>query len=126
MTPHDHRSAPEAPEIHPAGEPVRLIPAPDPHRVEAAADLLACLAAPRRLAIVALLAEGPMCVHEIVDALGANQPLVSQHLRVLKHAGVVGARPRGPAAVYTLADGPAVSLLDIVGLLPAGARAVAG
>ncbi|WP_448852255.1 ArsR/SmtB family transcription factor [Corynebacterium sp. 335C] len=111
-------------EVHPAGEPVREFAAPDPRRLESAASLLACLAAPRRLAIVSLLAEGPMCVHELVDAMDANQPLVSQHLRVLKRAGVVDVRRRGRESVYSLADGPALALLDVVGLAPAGAAVV--
>ena len=56
---------------------------------EAAGELLRALAAPLRIRIVTELADGPRCVHELVDALGAPQPLVSQHLRVLRGAGIV-------------------------------------
>ena len=56
---------------------------------EAAADLLRALASPTRVAIVLSLRERVQCVHELVGHLGLSQPLVSQHLRVLKDAGVV-------------------------------------
>lgn len=69
-----------------------------------AGELLRALAAPLRLAIVTELAAGSRCVHELVDAVGAAQPLVSQHLRVLKGAGVVSARRRGREITYTLTD----------------------
>ena len=51
---------------------------------EAAGDLLKVLSAPARLAIVSELAERPRFVHELVELLGMSQPLVSQHLRVLR------------------------------------------
>ena len=71
---------------------------------EAAGELLKVLAAPARLAIVAELAEQPRFVHELVDRLGMSQPLVSQHLRVLRGARLVGVERRGREAVYFLAD----------------------
>jgi len=51
---------------------------------EAAGELLRALSAPIRVAIVAELGAGERCVHELVEKLGAPQPLVSQHLRVLR------------------------------------------
>jgi DNA-binding transcriptional ArsR family regulator len=74
--------------------------------VQAASELLTALASPVRLSIVALLDEhGSRCVHQLVDALGVPQPLVSQHLRVLRGAGlVVGAR-RHREVDYRLVDG---------------------
>ena len=71
----------------------------------AAGDLLRSLAAPLRLAIVTELAGGGVrCVHQLVDALDAPQPLVSQHLRVLRSAGVVHGSRRGREIEYTLTD----------------------
>ena len=62
--------------------------------LDTAGDLLRALAAPVRIAIVLQLREEARCVHELVDALDVPQPLVSQHLRILKSAGVVaGERP---------------------------------
>ena len=71
---------------------------------EAAGELLKALAAPLRIRIVTELAAGPRCVHDLVDTLGAPQPLVSQHLRVLRGAGVVRGSRRGREIAYALTD----------------------
>jgi DNA-binding transcriptional ArsR family regulator len=71
---------------------------------EAAGELLRALAAPLRIRIVTELADGPRCVHELVDTLGAPQPLVSQHLRVLRGAGIVRGSRRGREIAYALTD----------------------
>lgn len=69
-----------------------------------AGELLRALAAPVRIAIVLQLRAGERCVHELVDALDLAQPLISQHLRVLKAARVVIGERRGREVVYRLAD----------------------
>lgn len=69
-----------------------------------AGDLLRALAAPVRIAIVLQLRDEDLCVHELVDILGVAQPLISQHLRVLKTAGVVHGERRGREVVYRLVD----------------------
>ncbi|MBA0126223.1 helix-turn-helix transcriptional regulator [Haloechinothrix sp. YIM 98757] len=69
-----------------------------------AGELLRALAAPVRIAIVLQLRFGERCVHELVEALGVTQPLISQHLRVLKSARVVHGERRGREVVYRLAD----------------------
>ena len=71
---------------------------------EAAGELLRALAAPVRIRIVTELADGPRCVHELVDTLGVPQPLVSQHLRVLRGAGIVRGSRRGREIAYALVD----------------------
>src|SRR5690349_4026434 len=65
-----------------------------------AGDLLRALAAPVRIAIVLQLRESERCVHELVGALGVTQPLISQHLRVLKAAGVVRGERAGREVLY--------------------------
>jgi len=80
------------------------IRAVDPAAYEPASALLKALVAPMRLALVDLLSEAPRCVHELVGALNAPQPLVSQHLKVLKSAGLVATTRRGREVVYRLAD----------------------
>ncbi|MGQ4596590.1 metalloregulator ArsR/SmtB family transcription factor [Nocardia sp. R6R-6] len=72
--------------------------------LEDAGELLRALAAPVRIAIVLQLRESPRCVHELVDALGVTQPLVSQHLRILKAAGVVHGERSGREVLYELVD----------------------
>ena len=80
--------------------------------LEAASALLRALANPHRLAIVRALAEGPRCVHELVDALGVSQPLVSQHLRVLRAEDLVTAQRRGRETAYALADHHVTHIVD--------------
>jgi DNA-binding transcriptional ArsR family regulator len=70
----------------------------------AAGELLRALSAPLRIAIVTELGSGARCVHELVATLGAPQPLVSQHLRVLRSAGVVRGSRRGREIEYSLTD----------------------
>jgi DNA-binding transcriptional ArsR family regulator len=80
-------------------------PAPPPRPIlDAAGDILRALAAPVRIAIVLQLRESHRCVHELVDALGVPQPLVSQHLRILKAAGVVAGERSGREVMYRLVD----------------------
>ena len=88
--------------------PERLAPSPAPPRsprtLSAAGELLRALAAPVRIAIVLQLQVAERCVHELVDVLGVAQPLISQHLRVLKAAGVVHGERHGREVVYRLVD----------------------
>ena len=69
-----------------------------------ACELLRALGTPHRLAIVLELAASPRCVHELVDTLAISQSLASQHLRVLRTAGLVTGRRRGKETLYALAD----------------------
>jgi ArsR family transcriptional regulator len=72
--------------------------------LDSAGDILRALAAPVRIAIVLQLCESARCVHELVDALAVPQPLVSQHLRILKAAGVVAGERSGREVFYRLVD----------------------
>ncbi len=84
------------------GAPAHEVP---PRSVlDTAGDLLRALAAPVRIAIVLQLRESSRCVHELVDALSVPQPLVSQHLRILKSAGVVAGERTGREVRYRLVD----------------------
>ncbi|WP_454790907.1 ArsR/SmtB family transcription factor [Mycolicibacterium lutetiense] len=89
-----------------AREPVAA-PTPElPSRevLDTAGELLRALAAPLRIAIVLQLQQSQRCVHELVDALAVPQPLVSQHLRILKQAGVVASERAGREVLYRLVD----------------------
>jgi DNA-binding transcriptional ArsR family regulator len=55
-----------------------------------------------RRAIVACLAERPRAVGELADELPISRPAVSQHLKVLKEAGLVTDRAAGTRRVYRL------------------------
>jgi ArsR family transcriptional regulator, arsenate/arsenite/antimonite-responsive transcriptional repressor len=66
------------------------------------ADASAVLGDPLRRRIVELLAGEALCTCHLVEELGAKQPTVSHHLRVLRDAGVVEAEPRGRFTYYRL------------------------
>jgi DNA-binding transcriptional ArsR family regulator len=68
------------------------------------AEVLKTLASPRRLQILHALARGPMEVGRLAETIGATQPNVSQHLAVLRIAGVVEAERDGREVRYRLAD----------------------
>ncbi|MDQ1288714.1 MAG: ArsR family transcriptional regulator, arsenate/arsenite/antimonite-responsive transcriptional [Actinomycetota bacterium] len=57
---------------------------------------------PLRARIIEQLADGPACTCHLVDDLGAKQPAVSHHLRILREAGIVVAEPRGRFTFYRL------------------------
>ncbi|KAA9159841.1 winged helix-turn-helix transcriptional regulator [Amycolatopsis acidicola] len=91
-------------EVHSGRAGAPAVPAPPAATLAEAGELLRALAAPVRIAIVLQLHDGGRCVHELVDALSVAQPLISQHLRVLKAAGVVHGERRGREVVYRLVD----------------------
>jgi DNA-binding transcriptional ArsR family regulator len=68
------------------------------------AEVLRTLAHPRRLEILHELSTGPREVNRLAAALGLSQPNVSQHLAVLRAAGVVEAERDGREVRYRLAD----------------------
>ncbi len=68
------------------------------------AEVLKTLANPRRLEIIHRLALGPCEVGRLADEIGASQPNVSQHLSVLRAAGMVEAERDGREVRYRLTD----------------------
>ena len=58
-------------------------------------DVLKALADPTRLKILEYLKNGERCICEIIPYTGKSQPNVSQHLKVLKTAGLVDVRKEG-------------------------------
>lgn len=65
-----------------------------------AAHALDALGDPSRRRILELVAGQERSVRELTDALAVTQPAVSQHLRVLREAGLVTARPEGARRLY--------------------------
>jgi DNA-binding transcriptional ArsR family regulator len=63
-------------------------------------DALAALGDPTRRAIFESLARGPKAVGQIAEELPVSRPAVSQHLRVLKAAGLVVDHPDGTRRIY--------------------------
>jgi len=68
------------------------------------AEVLKTLANPRRLEIIHRLAQGPCEVGRLAEEIGASQPNISQHLSVLRAAGLVDAERDGREVRYRLTD----------------------
>jgi DNA-binding transcriptional ArsR family regulator len=76
------------------------------------ADGFAALGDPTRRAIVACLAEGPRAVVELAAVLPVSRPAVSQHLKILKEAGLVSERAVGTRRIYRLNPAAVAALRD--------------
>ncbi|MFJ4037480.1 ArsR/SmtB family transcription factor [Microbacterium sp. NPDC090007] len=72
--------------------------------LDEAAELFKALGSESRLALVWLLSREPLTVSALVDRSGLSQPLVSQHLRTLRAAGLVSSEREGKEVRYSLAD----------------------
>ena len=72
--------------------------------IEKLADIFKALSDPTRLGLVRLLSgnEGALCVNALSHMLGVSQSAVSQHLRVLRQAGLVRGERRGYFVHYAL------------------------
>ena len=74
-------------------------------RAATTTDVFNAVAEPRRREILDLLATGERSVNDLVAALGAGQPHVSKHLRVLREVGAVRVREAGRQRLYRVDGG---------------------
>jgi ArsR family transcriptional regulator len=81
---------------------------------EIQAEAIKTLANPRRLEIIHVLANGPCEVGRLATAIGVSQPNVSQHLAVMRAAGIVEAERFGREIHYRLADPDVVAACDLM------------
>ena len=78
--------------------------------IEKLSEIFKALADPTRLRLVKLLNNckpgvcqgGPLCVNALADQLGVTQSAVSQHLRILRHTGLVRGERKGNFMHYSL------------------------
>ena len=92
----------------------RVFPSPEEmarHADEAAA-LLKALAHPARLLVLCQLVEGEASVGELQPITGLSMSALSQHLSVLREMALVETRREAQTIFYSLAEGPAASVLD--------------
>jgi DNA-binding transcriptional ArsR family regulator len=82
-----------------------------PHAV-AASSLLKALANEQRLMILCNLSGMEMSVSELNERLPLSQSALSQHLAVLREAGIVQTRRDAQTVHYSLADGPAAQVVE--------------
>lgn len=69
------------------------------------------LAHPARLRIMANLMERECCVGEVQKCLSLSQPNVSQHLGVLKEAGIIAGRREKNKICYKISDNRIINIL---------------
>lgn len=89
------------------------------------ADLIRVLADPLRLQIVTLLAKETLCTTHLVAETGARQTNLSNHLKVLREAGVVETEPCGRFTYYKLRADVIASLAGQFAELAGSARSAA-
>ncbi len=70
--------------------------------LDAAEVIIGALDSRLRVQIIWRLSIRDHFVHELVHGLGKSQPLISQHLRVLKRSGIVDSERRGREVIYRL------------------------
>lgn len=80
--------------------------------IDAAAALFKVLGSPSRLLLLRLLAVEPATVGALTARSGMSQPLVSQHLRTLREAGIIAVSRSGREAEYQLADHHIAHVVD--------------
>lgn len=72
------------------------------------AQVCSTLANPKRLQILDLLAEGERSVEALTQAMGIPKSNVSQHLSLMRQAGIVNARKAGQNVYYSVANSKVV------------------
>jgi ArsR family transcriptional regulator len=83
--------------------PMEMVAATDASRARAA-NIARALADPKRLCVVERLASGELSVSELSREVGCQVPNMSQHLAVLRSAGLVASRREGSTVFYRLVD----------------------
>lgn len=78
------------------------------------ADVFKALADPTRLKILECIRKGEKCICEIIPYTGKSQPNVSQHLKVLKNAGLVDERKDGTRIIIKVSKNEIYTIIDKV------------
>lgn len=87
---------------------------------EAIASMGKSFASPRRLELIDLLAQGPRTVDELARVTGQSAANTSQHLQLLRSAGVVERRREGTRVRYALSGDDVIELWSALQALSAG------
>lgn len=67
-----------------------------------------------RIKILQYLMNGEQCACTIVPFIGKAQPTVSQHMKILLHAGIVEMRRDGVKILYKIRDERALQIMEIL------------
>jgi ArsR family transcriptional regulator, virulence genes transcriptional regulator len=86
----------------------------DPERYRLHAEVCRVLTDPKRLMLLDVLREGEHSVGELADELGCSLANASQHLAVLRSAGLVDTRRDGTTIRYRLAEPSLIAACDVI------------
>lgn len=96
-------------------------PIPDPHLLEQmrehageAAGLMKALGNEQRLLILCNLLEKPLSVGELNERVKLSQSALSQHLALLREAGMVDTRREAQSIFYSLPEGPVTRVMGLL------------
>ena len=78
------------------------------------ADYFKAISDPARVKIINALANGDLCVCELMLIMGMQQTVVSHHLKILKYAGIISDRKSGKWVNYSLVDRRVLDLLKAI------------
>ncbi len=110
-----HLIARPMPSLKPSPAPT-VIELPDrdgmQHHAAEAAALLRSLANEQRLLVLCRLVGGELSVSQLLEGTPLSQSALSQHLAVLREAGLVATRRQGQQVFYSLLDGPALRVMQ--------------
>lgn len=105
-------------EMHPPVCRLADVPEPGPMSDERMAEIAKGLAHPARVAILQQFLEcRPHIAQEIVDEFELAQSTISEHLRILREAGLLDATPDGPRTWYCMRRGVLRSFSEAVATL---------
>jgi ArsR family transcriptional regulator len=93
--------------------------------ISAEADLMRVLADPLRFKIITLLANETLCTTHLMEETGARQTNLSNHLKILRDAGLVDTAPCGRFTYYSLRPEAIGTLAGTLAGLASTARATA-
>jgi ArsR family transcriptional regulator len=77
-------------------------------------DIFKALADPTRLKILECIRGEEKCICEIIPYTGKSQPNVSQHLKVLNHAGIINERKDGTRIMVKISNKNIFKIIDQV------------
>ena len=78
---------------------------------EHVAEVLKAVAHPLRLQVIEQLEHQERCVGELMEALGVQQAVLSQQLRIMRDRGVLGTRREGTKVFYRIENLNVINLL---------------
>ncbi len=77
------------------------------------AKIFKAIGHPLRLKILKMLVDGELCVCKLIDNVEFTQANLSQHLKILSNAGLIGKRKKGNFSYYRILDPKSIKLLEI-------------